>query len=56
MVGFVRTGAREGKNFNHRISQEEELKAMVAARKAAKAAAAAGTADAPKNPKGTFRP
>ena len=40
IVGFVREGIKGKKNFQDRISAEEELKAKVAARKAAKAKAA----------------
>jgi len=38
MVGFVKSSAKGDKNFAVRMSAEEELKAKVAARKAAKAA------------------
>lgn len=40
IVGFVSEGIKGKKNFQDRISAEEELKAKVAARKAAKAKAA----------------
>jgi len=39
MVGFVRTSAREGKNFRVRIDRESEIAAKVAAKKAARRAA-----------------